>query len=71
MDRILICQAFSYVASHYHHGQASKGYAKLSQLSRIGFRPGLGNGFREKGSDERNATAALIKKRRKEIRLEW
>ena len=71
MDRILICEAFHYVASRFHSGQASKGNAKLSQLSRIGFRPGLGSAFCQKNSDERNAAAELIKKRRKEIRLEW
>lgn len=71
MDRILICEAFHYAASQFHSGQNSKGYAKLSQLSRIGFRPGLGNAWKEKGSDERNAAAALLMKRRREIRLEW
>jgi hypothetical protein len=71
MDRILICEAFHYVASRYHGGQASKGYEKLSQLSRIGFRPGLGNAFRQKDSDQRNAAAELIRKRRREIRLQW
>jgi hypothetical protein len=71
MDRILICEAFHYAASRYHSGQWSQGYAKLSQLSRMGYGPGLGNAFKEKGSDERNATATLLWKRRREIRLEW
>jgi hypothetical protein len=71
MDRILICEAFHYAASQFHSGQGSKGYAKLSQLSRMGFRPGLGNAWKQKGSDERNAAAELLRKRRHEIRLEW
>jgi hypothetical protein len=71
MDRILICEAFHYAASQFHSGQNSKGYAKLSQLDRIGFRPGLGNAFKERGSDERNAAAALLWKRRREIRFQW
>jgi hypothetical protein len=71
MDRFLICQAFHYAASQFHSGQNSRGYQKLSQLSRMGFRPGLGNAFKEKSSDERNAAAALLWKRRREIRLEW
>jgi hypothetical protein len=71
MDRILICEAFHYVASRMHSGQNSRGYAKLSQLSRIGFRPGLGNSWKERGSEERNAAAELLWKRRREIRLEW
>jgi hypothetical protein len=71
MDRILVCQAFHYVASRYYSSQWSKGYAKLSQLSRMEFSPGLGNAWRQRGSDERNAAAALLWKRRREIRLEW
>jgi hypothetical protein len=71
LDRILICEAFRYVAERFHGGQNSLGYAKLCQLERIGFRPGLGNAWKQKGSDERNAAAALLRKRRHEIRLEW
>lgn len=71
MDRLLICEAFSYVAQRYHSGQNSKGYAKLSQLSRIGYRPGLGNAWEQRGSDERNAAAALLRRRRREVRLQW
>jgi len=71
MDRILICQAFHYAASQFHSGQWSRGYSKLCQLQRMGFRSGLGNTFKEKGSEERNAAAALLWKRRKEIRLTW
>ena len=72
MDRILICEAFDYVARRYHSGQSSKGCAKLSQLVRIGFRPSpCGHAWEQKGSEERNAAAALLWKRRREIRLEW
>jgi hypothetical protein len=71
VDRILICQAFHYAASQFHSGQSSIGYSKLCQLDRIGFRPGLGLAWKQKGSDERNAAAALLFKRRREIRLTW
>jgi hypothetical protein len=47
-----------------------KGYAKLSQLSGMGNRPGLGLALEQRGSDERNAAAELFRKRRREIRLE-
>ena len=46
-------------------------FAKLSQLSRMGYRPGLAGWEHEKGSDERNAAAPLLWRRRQEIRLEW
>jgi len=68
---MLICAAFHIVASEYHTGQWSKGYAKLSQLSRMGYSPGLGSWRDEKHSEERNAAAALLWKHRREIRLTW
>jgi hypothetical protein len=71
LDRILICEEFRYAAERFHSGQNSKGYEKLCQLDRIGFRPGVGNAWSEKGSDERNAAAALLRKRRREITLPW
>jgi hypothetical protein len=71
MDRFLICAAFHIVASEYHGGQWSKGYAKLSQLSRMGYSPGLASWEHEKGSDERNVASALLRKRRREIKLQW
>ena len=70
MDRFEICSAYYIVASRWHSGQWSKGYRKLSQAVRIGFNPGLGFG-EHKGSDERNAAAALLWARRREIRRTW
>jgi hypothetical protein len=35
------------------------------------YSPGLASWEHERGSDERNAAAALLWKRRKQIRLEW
>jgi hypothetical protein len=40
-DRFDICEAHYLYASHYHTGQFSPIYAKLGQLDRLGFRPGL------------------------------
>jgi hypothetical protein len=71
MDRMLICAAYWICASRRHSGQWSRGYEKLSQLSRIGYNPGRAGWEHEKGSDERNAAAALLWRRRREIRLEW
>jgi len=52
-------------------GQSSKGYEKLSQLARIGYEPGLASWEKGKASDERNAAAHLLRRRRKERRLTW
>jgi hypothetical protein len=71
MDRFLICAAFHIIASRHHGGQWSKGYAKLSQLARIGYSPGLGSWEKQRGSEERAAAARLLSKRRREIRLQW
>lgn len=71
MDRMLVAAAYWICASKYHSGQTSKGYAKLSQLARIGYSPGLGSWAKEKGSDERNAAATLLRRRRREIRFQW
>ncbi len=71
MDRMLIAAAYWITASRHHSGQWSRGYEKLSQLSRLHYNPGLASWADEKGSDERNAAAALLRKRRKEIRLQW
>jgi len=71
LDRFFICAAYWIVAGRYHGGQNSKGYAKLSQLSRMGYEPGLASWAREKNSDERNAAAQLLRRRRQEIRLTW
>lgn len=71
MDRFLTCSAYWIIASRYHTGQWSKGYAKLSQLTRIGYRPGLANWSKERGSEERSAAARLLWRRRNEIRLHW
>lgn len=70
MDRFLICAAYYLVASRWHGGQASKGYRKLSQAVRMGFRPGpLFGQF--KGSEERNAAAQLLWAKRREIVRTW
>jgi hypothetical protein len=70
MDRLDIVSAYYLVAMRWHSGQWSKGYRKLSQCVKMGFRPGpLFGQF--KGSEERNAAAALLWKRRREIRKEW
>jgi hypothetical protein len=71
MDRFLICAACWIVASRRHSGQWSKGYAKLSQLARMGYNPGPASWEHERGSEERSAAARLLPKRRQEIRLEW
>jgi hypothetical protein len=70
MDRFEICAAYYLVASRWHSGQWSKGYRKLSQAVRLGFKPGPIFGER-KGSEERNAAAALLWSRRREIRRTW
>ena len=70
-DRLLVCAAYYICASRHHGGQWSKGYAKLSQLARIGYRPGLASWENEKHSDERQGAARLLARRRREIRLEW
>jgi hypothetical protein len=57
VDRILVCEAFPRAASQFHGGQSSKGSAKLCQLDRMGFRPGLGNAWRQRGIEERDAAA--------------
>jgi len=71
MDRFLICAAYWICASRHHSGQWSRGYAKLSQLARIGYNPGLASWENERGSEERAAAARLLARRRREIRLEW
>ena len=71
MDRLLTCSAYWIVASRYHTGQWGKGYEKLSQLSRMGYNPGRASWESERGSEERNAAARLLARRRREIRLEW
>jgi hypothetical protein len=71
MDTMLTAAAYWICASRHHSGQWSRGYEKLSQLSRIGYSPGLASWANEKGSDERNAAAELLRRRRREIRLEW
>ncbi len=68
---MLICAAYWIVANRRHSGQWSKGYAKLSQLTRIGYNPGLASWEHKRSSDERNAAATLLARRRREIRLEW
>jgi hypothetical protein len=71
MNRFLTCAAYWIVASRHHGGQWSNGYAKLTQLSRLGYNPGLASWENQRGSEERGAAAALLRRRRREIRLEW
>lgn len=71
LDRFITCAAYWIIASRYHTGMASKGYEKLSQLARLKYEPGLASWERHKGSEERNAAAELLRRRRREIRLEW
>jgi hypothetical protein len=71
MDRLLICAAYWIVANRHHSGQSSKGYAKLSQLTRMGYSPGLASWEHTRGSEERAAAARLLARKRREIRLEW
>jgi hypothetical protein len=67
-DRITIVAAYYLLASRYHSGQASRGYAKLSQCSRMGFRPGISL---ETDPDVRACAALILWKRRREIRRTW
>ena len=67
-DRMTVVAAYYLIASRYHSGQWSKGYRKLSQCDRLGFRPGLSF---EQDPDVRDAAAALLRARRHEIRRTW
>ena len=71
MDRFLTCAAYWIIASRYHGGQSSKGYAKLSQLAGMHYNPGLASWEETRGSEERSAAARLLARRRREIRLHW
>ena len=44
-DRFDICAAYYWYGVNYHAGQASHWYAKLSQLVRMGYKPGLGEEY--------------------------
>jgi hypothetical protein len=70
-DRFEVCAAYKIVAERHYSSQWSKGYEKLSQLERMGYREGLASWRNEKHSPERNAAAALLKRDRREIRLTW
>jgi hypothetical protein len=70
-DCVLTCSAYWLIAARYHTGQGSKGYRKLSQLARMKYEPGLASWEHERGSEERQAAAALLRNRRRLIRLEW
>lgn len=70
-DRFIVAAAYWIVASRWHGGQNSVGYAKLSQLSRMRYDPGRASFAERRGSEERDAAAELLKRRRREIRLEW
>lgn len=56
MDRWFVAAAYYICASRHHSGQWSKGYAKLSQLSRIGFEPGP----RPRGRRKKAAMSATL-----------
>jgi hypothetical protein len=60
MDRLLVCAVYWIVANRYHTGQASRGYAKLSQLACMGYNPGLAGWANERGSGEQAAAARLL-----------
>lgn len=68
-DRFQICEAYFIVASRWHSGQGSKGYAILSRLTRMGYCPRPMEPRR--GDDVRNAAAALLWNRRREVRATW
>lgn len=68
MDRFLIVAAYYLVASRWHSGQWSKGYRKLSQCARMGFKPGI---YFDQDPEIRSAAAALLWARRREIRRSW
>jgi hypothetical protein len=52
MDRWFVAAAYYIFASRHHSGQWSKGYAKLSQLSSMGFSPGpIASWEKTKGSE--------------------
>lgn len=68
--RFDVVAAYHLVASRWHSGQGSKGYAVLSRCVRLGYRPGLTAETR-KGSDERNAAARLLWARRREVVRTW
>ena len=69
-NRFDTVSAYYLIASRYHSGQASNGYSILSRCVNIGFRPGPLFG-EYKGSNERNAAAALLWSRRGEILRKW
>lgn len=69
-DRFEVCAAYYIVASRWHSGQWSKGYAKLSQLSRMGYRPSLS--VQDASDPEaRSAAACLLWNKRREIKRTW
>ena len=70
MNRFEIVSAYYLIASRYHSGKWSKGYRKLSQCARMGFKPSAMFG-EFKDSEERNAAASLLWAKRKEIKRDW
>lgn len=68
MNRVEIVGAYYLVASRHHSGQWSRGYLKLCQCLRLGFRPGL---HFDQDPEFRSAAATLLWKRRREIRRTW
>jgi hypothetical protein len=69
VSRFDVTLAYYVIASRYHSGQWSKGYAKLSQCSRIGLN--IGMSYPEREPDIRALAAQLLWKRRREIRKHW
>jgi hypothetical protein len=67
---MLTAAAYWIVASHWHRPIQSR-IRKTFQPSRIGYSPGLASWRNGKGSDERNAAAALRRRRKQEIKLHW
>jgi hypothetical protein len=70
MDRFLVCAAYWIVCSRWHGGQNSHAYKKLSHFARMRYEPGLASWAESRGSDERQAAAALLNRLRKTHRLE-
>lgn len=73
LNRAYMALAVQRIASEYHSGQWSKGYAKGCQASRIlrrlGFRDGSGNAW--EFEEVRSLAAAYLWRHRREIVATW
>lgn len=68
-SRFDVVGAYYVIASRYYSGGGSKGYRKLSQCVRMGLGGNLDALFVDEGI--RAHAAALLWKRRREIRRQW